>query len=347
MKILIVTRNLVAYGGIPYSLMSLAKGKTGAGDKDNEIEYLVLESNKIDGVLRSKIEKTRVKVISKKTYIGSIAFLLLNKKEYDFIITTCFRTFYLSKIFTLKSKKIILWLRGANIIVKPFKRAVFKSLNSNIVIANSRYTGLANGLLEDEFVVSYNGVSSEFLKEDTSDFWGKFNIPKNAYVICYIGGWSEIKNHITLIKAFNVFAREHRNAYLLLIGEFTEITEEVKKQVLPEVWDRVRFIDKLTGASKYLRNIDLYVHPCYAEGFGNSVVESVIAGKDVLGANAGALPEILDKSRLFEISNSEELLVKMEGISNMKNIKANLMPLSEYSEKQFYIRFIEIFKRLL
>jgi glycosyltransferase involved in cell wall biosynthesis len=44
-----------------------------------------------------------------------------------------------------------------------------------------------------------------------------------------------------------------------------------------------------------LKECDIYVHPAYAEGFGISVAEAMMAGKPIIVSDAGALPEVIGK----------------------------------------------------
>jgi len=43
----------------------------------------------------------------------------------------------------------------------------------------------------------------------------------------------------------------------------------------------------------FLHTSDLFVHPSVAEGFGIAVAEAMMAGRPVIAANAGALPELI------------------------------------------------------
>ena len=348
MRILIVTRNLVGYGGIPYSLVNLANGKYKIKDHENKIVYLILENKKIDKKLIEIIVKYEVSLIYKKNILSKIFFLLKNYMKFDVILTTCFRSFVLSKIFSLFSQKVILWLRGANIIVSPLKRFIFNIFNNNIVIANSRYTGLANGLTEDKFMILYNGISKRFLKMNISNFHKHFQIPKNAYVISYIGGWSKIKNHKLLLKAFNKLGYKYKNLYLLLIGEISDLTRTLVSEIEENLKKRVIIRDKENFASKYLRYINLYVHPCYAEGFGNVIIEAIFAGKPVLGAKAGALPEILENRFLFNPFNEKDLITKIEYFFKYKKLNKSFSKkvLKKYSVENFYQNFIDILSNI-
>jgi glycosyltransferase involved in cell wall biosynthesis len=182
-----------------------------------------------------------------------------------------------------------MWFRGTNYLNSFLKRFFFNITNNSTSFVNSKYTYNLYNL--KKYNIIHNGVSDEFLYLYHSDFYDRFCIPKGSKIIGFIGGWCDCKNHITLIRAFNLIAEKYKDVYLVCIGEHTKLTQEGLKEV--NYKNRVRFEDKMIYASRYLRYFDVYVQPSYKEGFGNAVVEAMLAGCPIVAARAGALPELI------------------------------------------------------
>ncbi len=63
------------------------------------------------------------------------------------------------------------------------------------------------------------------------------------------------------------------------------------------VLDRVHMVGFQDPVQPYLAALDLYVHPALMEGFGIAVVEAMAAGKAVVAARTGGLPEVVEHER--------------------------------------------------
>ncbi len=351
MNIAVFTRNLVGYGGIPYSLKYLSIGwKKQNLQYKNNLNYIILED--IDEELLKDIKNNLATVIFLNTNNRFKQFFkifkILRKNNYDCILCTCFRTYMFTKMLA-PFKKIILWFRGTNYLGNLFKKLFFIITNNTVSLVNSYYTARNNNL--KKYKVIYNGVSDDFLNVDNSDFYNKFNIPKDSVVIGFIGGWVVWKNHITLIKAFNLLSEKYKNIYLICIGEHSELTTKVLREV--EHKERVRFQDKISYASRYLKYFDLYIQPSYSEGFGNAVVESMYAGCPIVAAKAGALPELIESdvdgilytppTSPLECFYAIEKLLNNKSLANKLSDNARVKAYKNFSPEIFAKRFIGSF----
>jgi len=326
MKIVILTRNFVGFGGIPHSLKYISTGwKEQNLQHRARLNYIVLED--ADKQLLEETRDNSVDVIHFNTHDRIKQFLkiykILRKDDYDYVVCTCFRTYMFAKI-VAPFNKIIMWFRGSGYLNTFFKKAFFNITNNTTSLVNSYYTANINNV--KNYKVIYNGVSDNFLKMDSSDFYTRFNIPKSAVVIGFIGGWCWWKNHITLVKAFNLIAEKHKDTYLVCMGEHSELTKKAWEEV--KYKERVRFQDRITYASRYLKYFDVYVHPSHKEGFGNAVVEAMYAGCPIVAANAGALPELIEDNVngiLYENATSSiNCFHAIEKILSNENLARNL-----------------------
>lgn len=353
MKIVILTRNLVGFGGVPYSLKYIStEWKEQNLQHRAKLNYIVLEdANKelLEEIKNNSVDVTYFDTRNRIKQFLKI-YKILRKHDYDYIICTCFRTYTFAKI-VVPFSKIIMWFRGSGYLNKFFKRAFFNIINNTTSLVNSYYTANINNV--KNYKVIYNGVNDDFLKMDSSDFYTRFDIPKNAVVIGFIARWYWWKNHITLVKAFNLIAEKYKDTYLVCIGKHSELTKKAWKEV--KYRERVRFKDTITYASRYLKYFDIYVHPAYEEGFGNAVVEAMYAGCPIVAANAGALPELIEDNVngiLYENATSSiNCFHAIEKVLNNKNLAKNLSCTAKkkanscFSSRVFAKKFLGAFEQ--
>ena len=129
--------------------------------------------------------------------------------------------------------------------------------------------------------VLYNGVDCSLFKPKAGA-----EIKKDVFRIGCIANFQVIKDHITLIKAFEILIKKgYTNFRLSLLGSGE--TRSYCKQYI-ENNDLVEYVewpaemahDKLPG---YYNSLDLFVLPCYYEGFGCVFTEAYACGVPFMG----------------------------------------------------------------
>lgn len=78
--------------------------------------------------------------------------------------------------------------------------------------------------------------------------------------------------------------------------------------------------------NRFLKTIDIYVHPSRTEGLPRSIVEAMSVGCVCIGSNAGGIPELLDSKVVFENNSVSDF------IKQFKNIYLNNQELVKQSE---------------
>jgi glycosyltransferase involved in cell wall biosynthesis len=104
-----------------------------------------------------------------------------------------------------------------------------------------------------------------------------------------------------LLKGMVLLKDHPARPHLLLIGT-GELFEQTKAAAAAlSIADRIHFIGTRPDARKLLAAVDVYVNPTRGEAFGLAVVEAMLAGKPVVVAKNGALPEYVvhDQTGLF------------------------------------------------
>ncbi len=120
------------------------------------------------------------------------------------------------------------------------------------------------------------------------------------------------KNHVNLIKAFELFREQtDEHYYLVLPGPDKERADEIHAVANASKYvDDIKFlgfVDAKDVANLY-RGASLFILPSFFEGFGLPVLEAMACGVPVITSNAASLPEVSGSlSPHFDPSQPEEI----------------------------------------
>jgi len=111
-------------------------------------------------------------------------------------------------------------------------------------------------------------------------------------IVFFAGIKAYDKGAIHLLRAMNIVQRRRRDVVLVAAGfRFREWLNEVKKLENANILD----LDYISGQEKRdaFDACDVYCMPSRSDAFGISFLEAWICGKPVIGARAGATPEVI------------------------------------------------------
>ncbi len=101
----------------------------------------------------------------------------------------------------------------------------------------------------------------------------------------------------------------------------------------------------------FLDNIDIYIQPSKQEGLPRALVEAMSRACPALGSNIAGIPELLDKSCLFEAGNIKEIIEKLNSINTnflYRNARINFEIAKNFSKSnldkkrnEFYTLFLK------
>jgi len=142
--------------------------------------------------------------------------------------------------------------------------------------------------------ILYNGV-------DTSLFYPEIKKKHDYFTIGCIGNFQELKDHITLIKAFDILIKKGYTSMrlsLLGTGEMRTMCEEyICEHGLEEYVEWPKEVPH-TELPDYYRSLDLFVLPSVYEGFGCVYTEAYACGVPFMGVyNQGAAEVIAPEER--------------------------------------------------
>lgn len=135
--------------------------------------------------------------------------------------------------------------------------------------------------------VIYNGIDLSSCIEKTS------YSTNGEFKILHIGRFSEEKNHVGLINAFEILHKRVPNSSLNLIGDGPlkeKIVDYVKEKDLA---DSVNFLGLQPNVYPHLNETDVFALPSIFEGMPMTLIEAMGTGLPIVASNVGGIPDML------------------------------------------------------
>ncbi len=134
-----------------------------------------------------------------------------------------------------------------------------------------------------------NGVNLDrYTQKEIGDFHKRFNIPKNAINIVYVGRLYPEKSIDTLIKAIPHIIEKYPNVHIMLAGA-GHVRPKLEKLVTSlKIEKYVTFLGLVSDEDKILAYNagDIFVSPSFAELEGMTVLEAMACGKPIIVPDA-------------------------------------------------------------
>ena len=122
-----------------------------------------------------------------------------------------------------------------------------------------------------------------------------------------IGRFSPEKGHKRLINAFNTFYKEHRNAFLFIIGgygkQWKEINEYIKNL---DCKYNVILIRYISNPFPILKKCDLFILSSFYEALGLVILEAQTCGVPAISTNIKGPQGFMKEHGGYLVENSEE-----------------------------------------
>ena len=210
------------------------------------------------------------------------------------------------------------------------------------------------------------GVSKDFVKyipiklgtrihssddiKNRSKVLSKYKLnPKKYFIFCSV--WWKHKNHGSLMKAFNEFAKKNSDIKLVLVGKHPDTFES--RPIEDYCSDRLIITDFVPDEELgiLLKNALAFIHPSVYEGFGMPIIEAMANGIPVACSNVASLPEIAGSAALlFDPFNIDSITQAMHRLADNPELRKDLIQkgyeqAKKYSDRDAmvdeYIRVME------
>lgn len=135
----------------------------------------------------------------------------------------------------------------------------------------------------------YNGVDIECYKPGfDGSLRQELGIRSQSFVIGIIASLYPIKDHATLIRAFNKLRQSEPNAYLLIVGDGEE-----RDRLKGLAKEGVLFLGNRNDIPRILHTLDVFVLCSLNEGISNTILEAMATGLPVIASNVGGNPDLI------------------------------------------------------
>jgi len=131
---------------------------------------------------------------------------------------------------------------------------------------------------------SSNGVDVERFSPGPSDVREKFDIPREAPVVGFVGRFTRDKGLPELMEAFDLILLAEPSTHLLLVGWFDAAEDALDAGLRNRIIShpRIRCTGFVADTAPYYRAMDVMVLPTWREGFPNAVLEAAATGIPVV-----------------------------------------------------------------
>lgn len=222
------------------------------------------------------------------------------------------------------------------------------------IIANSRFTKRIIETLygqNRDVPVVYPGV-------DLSEYTNKIGKCSATGFILAVGAMIPMKNHITLLKAFENLQKHHKiQAKLVIIGDGplrTELISAIHSLGLQNVELKANVTER--ELLSYYESCGFVVHIALYEPFGLVPLEAAVFGKPAIVSSFGGPKEVVvnDQSGLLvnpfdpeEISNAMSYLIGNKKRTCEMGLKAHKRVIEEFSMEKSSERIAEILRSMI
>ncbi len=160
-----------------------------------------------------------------------------------------------------------------------------------------------------------NGIERRKITLTKEEFFKKYSIPNNRYIVSVVANLEKRKGHIFLLKAIHKIKKQNPdrlNSFFIFEGVGPEkkclerfiVSKDLSKDVL--MIDYIPYIFNLLNAS------DFVILPSIAyEDFPNVVIEAMSLGKPVIGTEIAGMPEQIENNKtgfVVKPKSSDELV---------------------------------------
>jgi len=200
-------------------------------------------------------------------------------------------------------------------------------------------------------VVIYNGTNTPQINNKT------YIKSKNDFTILSVSGLTKIKNIQVLIDCMDILLKKNYSSVKFLVAGDGPKRKKFQHQILKkELGENFKLLGYKKNIGDLINQADVFVHPCYIEGFGIAVAEAMIMEKPIIVSNSGALPELIkhEKTGLavdpFKPEEWANAIIKLKenpilAATLAKNSK--IQAETEFSVSQFVNNYNKLYQNIL
>lgn len=157
----------------------------------------------------------------------------------------------------------------------------------------------AERFLGGKISLLYNGVDPEVPPpEPVRKLFPGIAWGEDDPVVCYVANFFPYKGHRDLVDAARTVVESFPRTRFLLVGRDSGEMGGVRDRIEAlRLSANVLLTGERDDAARIIASSTLVVHPSHAEGFSNTILEAMAAGKPVVATGAGGNPEAVVDGR--------------------------------------------------
>ena len=299
-----------------------------------------------DGFLPDELKRIGIKVVPLitnnilrlKTYLNTIK--ILRQGNYDVLHThggtSGFwgrtASFYLRspriKIHTYHGIHYVHMQRVKSKLFLLVDRMLCKNTNRIISVCESDYKNSLKLKISvpEKLVLIYNGIEIDkySVMSERDKIRAKFKVPADKFVFGNIGRLNIQKGQEYLIEAFSKVHRNYPDTLLWIVGSGEEEAKLKNMVANFSLENFVMFLGDQKNIVEIFSAIDVFILPSLWEGMPLALLESMAAGKAVIGTSVDGITEIIGDMQnglLIPPKNTEMLANAMEKILLDKHLR--------------------------
>ena len=244
---------------------------------------------------------------------GGIPFAALRLKNYvqenELVIVSLFRSFLLIYLFSfLRNIKYICWVHNdtkiyvKNPLVKWLYKKIFLRASKIVVNSQKAKKDLSNLALckEEKVEVIYNYLDFQRIHKLKEEPVEKAIDFQKETIFIAAGRLHKIKGFNHLIEAFALASQKGMKAKLVILGDGEERERLLNKIEALKLSKQVLLLGFKKNPYPYIKNSKALLFSSLSEGFGNTILESIICGTPVISTDIDSGPrEILSKKENY------------------------------------------------
>lgn len=191
--------------------------------------------------------------------------------------------------------------------------------------------------------------------EATAAFRVECGMPEDALVLGCVARVEPVKDHVSLVRAFALLAPAWPSLHLCIVGDGS--SRPAVEQLVGElgIAERVHFAGQRPASPNLHHAFDISALASLSEGFPNSLVEAMAAGRPVVATNVGGNPDavrtgtglLVPPSEPAQLAAAVERLLRDAPLRRSMGARAQRVAREEYHADAVLGRLASLYADLL
>jgi len=168
---------------------------------------------------------------------------------------------------------------------------------------------IPNGILADEFVSM----------ADPEQVRQHYHISPNRHVVCTVANFSPVKDYPLFVAMAAELTARRDDVHFLAIGDGPLKQETGKLIHKYRLKDRFTQARTVQGIPDLLKVASVFVLTSKLEGFPNAVMEAMAAGKAIVAAQVGGVPELISEGETGRLIAGRDPIAFADAVDSLLN----------------------------